>query len=453
MKILNMTYSIFVIDDDLWMQKKLKHLLSINPEHQVEIFDNPKLLLSSLKEKPDLICVDLMLPSINGEELIEKILKINPTQDILVISSQEDISVAVELLKKGVKDYIPKNQNLSENLWKAVERIKENKRLKDKIQKLESKIKNLDIPELSGNSKEIKHIKSLIYKVTTANITVLITGETGTGKELVAKAIHNHQSKFKGEFVAVNMSAIPDKLIESELFGHEKGAFTGADKLKKGLFEIAENGTLFLDEIAELDISLQAKLLRALQEKEIRRIGGSKRIPIKTRLIFATHKDLEQEVEKGKFREDLYYRILGFPIHLPPLRERSSDIYLLAKEFAEKFSKENKFDTPKFSRKAKEKILKYHYPGNVRELKSVIELACVLCNNQEITENDINFSSKKPKFSITQQGKTLREYTNLIIQESLEKHHYDVKKVAQLLDIGVSTIYNLAKKNQVKIKP
>lgn len=448
-----MAYCIFVIDDDVWMQKKLKHLLSINPDHQVKIFDNPEQLLSSLIEKPDLICVDLMLPNINGEELIVQILETNPNQDILVISGQESISVAVELMKKGVKDYIPKNQNLKEYLWKAVERIKENKRLKDKIQKLESKIKNLDIPELSGTSKEIQRIKSHIHKVKRANITVVITGETGTGKELVAKAIHNHQSKFKGEFVAVNMSAIPDKLIESELFGYEKGAFTGADKQKKGLFEIAKNGTLFLDEIAELDISLQAKLLRALQEKEIRRIGGSKPIPIETRLIFATHKDLEQEIENGNFREDLYYRILGFPIHLPPLRERSSDIYLLAKEFAEKFSKENNQITPKLTRGAKQKLLSHYYPGNIRELKSIMELACVLSSNQEITEEDISFSSKKPKISFAQQGKTLREYTNLIIQESLEKHHYDVKKVAQLLDIGVSTIYNLAKKDQIKIKP
>lgn len=447
-----MIYKIFVIDDDVWVQKKLKHFLTTNPAHSVEIFDQPEELLAKLKEQPDLICVDLMLPTMNGKELITKILAKNPKQDLLVISAQDNISVAVELLKKGVEDYIVKDHNLKENLWKAVERIKERKQLKEKINKLESKIKNLDIPELSGNSKEIKHIKSLIHKATTANITVLISGETGTGKELVAKAIHNYQNNYEGDFIAVNMSAIPENLIESELFGYEKGAFTGADKQKKGLFEEAENGTLFLDEIAELNIRFQAKLLRALQEREIRRIGGTKTIPIQTRLICATHKDLKDEIEKGNFREDLYYRIYGFPIHLPPLRERGSDIFLLAQEFGKSFTKENKLPQLTFSREAKEKLIEYNYPGNIRELKSVVELACVLAEGSELTEEDISFPKKKTKFDLTQ-NKSLKEYTNIIIQDCLEKNGYNIKKVAELLDIGISTIYNLAKKNQIIIKP
>ncbi len=448
-----MKYTIFIIEDDPWFQKLLKHYLSLNPDHVVKVFESPKELLVNLHKAPDLICIDFFLPEMDGSELIKKILKKNPQQDIIVVSAQENISIAVELIKQGVKDYIPKGDHVKENLWKAVENIKEKRSLKEKINQLQNEIKHkhLFVPQIIGNSEPMLYLQNMIKKATVSNISVYITGETGTGKELVAKAIHQKSAHSKNEFVAVNMSAIPSNLLESELFGHEKGAFTGADYQKIGLIEQAQNGTLFLDEIADLDLSLQAKLLRVLQEREIRKVGGTKTIPVKTKIICATHKDLPQEIEKGNFREDLYYRLYGFPIHLPPLRERGNDLLLLAKHFASTFSEENNQKPPTLSKEAIKKLTSYSFPGNVRELKSIIELACVLCENLSITEHDIKFPVIKNNVLIDR-DKTLKEYTNSIIQVYLEKYNYDVKKVASILDIGVSTIYYLSKNNKIELR-
>lgn len=445
-----MRYTIYIVEDDLWFQKILKHHLSLNPDHEVTVFNTPKALLAEIHNKPDLICVDFMLPEMDGNDLITQILRKNQNQDILVVSGQENISVALELIKQGVRDYIPKGENVKENLWKAIENIKEKRNLKNEIKQLKSIIKHKQhfVPEIIGNSEPMLQLQHLLKKAVNSSINVFITGETGTGKELVANSIHYKRKDCNGEFVAVNMSAIPSNLLESELFGYEKGAFTGADKQKIGLVEQSHKGTLFLDEIADLDLNLQAKILRVLQEKEIRRIGGNKTIPIKTKIICATHKDLHEEIKNGKFREDLYYRLYGFPIHLPPLRERGNDVLILVKHFANVFSEENQHATPIIQKIAMEKFLNYSYPGNIRELKSIVELACVLCENNEITPVDIKFPSLKGH-ALTHDSKTLKEQTNAIIQTYLDKYNYDVKKVAEMLDIGVSTIYYLSKKKHV----
>jgi DNA-binding NtrC family response regulator len=245
------------------------------------------------------------------------------------------------------------------------------------------------------------------------------------------------------------MAAIPTELIESELFGHEKGSFTGAANRKIGKFEEASGGTIFLDEIAELDLSLQSKILRVLQEREIVRVGGNETVKINVRLITATHKNLSEEVKKGKFREDLFYRIIGLPIELPPLRHRGNDTLILAKHFADEFAKDNKMKSICFSSSAKDKLQKYNYPGNVRELKSVIDLACVMCNGTEITADDIRFNSIKGDEAFTTEEKTLKEYTNDIIKFFLKKYNQDVLEVAKRLDIGKSTIYNLLQKKEI----
>jgi two-component system response regulator AtoC len=295
----------------------------------------------------------------------------------------------------------------------------------------------------------LKKTFGLIEKAITSNINVSITGETGTGKEVIAKAIHYNSDKKKKPFVAVNMAAIPTELIESELFGHEKGSFTGAANRKIGKFEEASGGTIFLDEIAELDLSLQSKILRVLQEREIVRVGGNETVKINVRLITATHKNLSEEVKKGKFREDLFYRIIGLPIELPPLRHRGNDTLILAKHFADEFAKDNKMKSICFSSSAKDKLQKYNYPGNVRELKSVIDLACVMCNGTEITADDIRFNSIKGDEAFTTEEKTLKEYTNDIIKFFLKKYNQDVLEVAKRLDIGKSTIYNLLQKKEI----
>lgn len=302
---------------------------------------------------------------------------------------------------------------------------------------------------LVGKSEPLQRIFSIMDKAAKSTITVSLSGETGTGKELVAKAIHYNSDRRKKSFVTVNMAAIPHELIESELFGHEKGAFTGASARRLGKFEEANKGTIFLDEIAELDIDLQAKLLRVLQEGEVTRIGSNFPIKIDVRVIVATHKNLVEEVKKNNFRNDLYYRLLGLPIELPPLRERTTDILILAKHFVDEFCKKDKKPKLKISAKAQAKLMKYPFPGNIRELMAIMELSTVMADGPEITENDISFRSTNSLSDFLIEEDSLKEYNKKIIGHYLEKHNNDIKLVAQKLDIGVSTIYRMIKHGDI----
>jgi len=296
-----------------------------------------------------------------------------------------------------------------------------------------------------GNSKEIKKVFGLIEKAINTNIVVTITGETGTGKELVAKAIHYNSIRKKEPLIAINMAAVPKDLIESELFGHEKGAFTGAQATRIGKFEEASGGTLFLDEIGEMDLTLQAKLLRALQEKEITRIGSNKVIKTNCRIIVSTNRNLKQEVKDKKFREDLFYRLFGITIEIPPLREREHDILVLSRYFIREYCKENNITVKDLSREAQKKLLSYSYPGNVRELKSVVELAVVMSNNQEIETEDIKFGNDELEPEVMNYELTLREHNYRIVKSYLRKYDENVKIAAEKLGIGFSTIYRMLK--------
>jgi transcriptional regulator with PAS, ATPase and Fis domain len=324
------------------------------------------------------------------------------------------------------------------NLKKEVEHLKEELGQKFSFDK-----------SIKGNSPALQKIFGLLEKATKTNINVSITGETGTGKEVVSKAIHYNSERKKKSFVAVNMAAIPKELVESELFGHEKGAFTGAVARKAGKFEEANGGTIFLDEIAELDLNLQSKILRVLQEREVVRVGGNEQVKLDIRLIVATHKNLADEVKKGNFREDLYYRIIGLPIELPPLRDRGSDVLLLAKYFTDEFAKDNKLGQTNISPEAKQKLMDYHYPGNIRELKAIMELAAVMCTDGEIKPDDITFNSTKTGEVFTLEQKTLRQYTCDIIKYYLRKYDDDVMLVADKLDIGKSTIYKMLQQKEI----
>jgi DNA-binding NtrC family response regulator len=290
----------------------------------------------------------------------------------------------------------------------------------------------------------------LIEKAIQTSISVSISGETGTGKELVAKAIHYNSPRSKYPFIAINVSAVPKELIESEMFGYEKGAFTGANTRQFGKFEEAGKGTIFLDEIGEMDQNMQAKLLRVLQEKEVTRIGGHNLIKVNARVIVATNLNLEDEVEKGNFRQDLYYRLLGLPIFIPPLRERGNDILVLAKFFADEFCTENSLPFKQFTGEAQEKMINYPFPGNVRELKAITELAVVMSNGTTIDDTDITFttSSKKAHFLMDEEN-TLHGYTRKIIRSYLDKYDNNIIKVAKKLDIGKSTIYRMLKNNEL----
>ncbi|MEZ4772850.1 MAG: sigma-54 dependent transcriptional regulator [Bacteroidia bacterium] len=443
-------FRIFVVEDDEWYRELLGFNLELNPDYEITKFDTAGALLRQLDQQPDVITLDYRLPDMEGAEVLRKIKEYNPDIEVIVISEQNSIETAVNLLKLGAYDYITKTNDIRDRLLNVVNNIRKNASLKVRLNTLQKEVSQKYDFETSiiGQSTAIKRVFELIEKAIKTNITVTVTGETGTGKELVAKAIHFSSKRKDFPFVAVNMAAIPSELIESELFGHEKGAFTGANNRRIGKFEEAHKGTLFLDEIGEMDITFQAKLLRALQEREVVRIGSNKPVKLDTRIIVATNRNLLEEVKNGKFREDLYYRLFGLPIELPPLRDRDKDILLLAKYFLTNFSKENELDTFTLSSAAQRKLLSYNYPGNIRELKSIVELAAVMSNSQEIDEDIITFSTYDPLPDALSEEMTLKEYTNRIIDIYLRKHDDNIKLVAEKLDIGVSTIYRMLKERK-----
>jgi two-component system, NtrC family, response regulator AtoC len=438
---------IFIAEDDEWYAKLIEHTLSLNPDFEIVRFENGKSLLDKLGLNPVFVTVDYRLPDMTGADLLKKIKAFNEDIEVLIISGQEDIETAVELLRLGAFDYIVKTKEIRERLLHTVNNAIKNTRLKEKISVLQKEVEQkFDFKNtIIGESDSIKRVFELMKKAVQTNITISIYGETGTGKEMVAKAIHYNSDKKKGNFVAVNVAAIPTELVESELFGHEKGAFTGANYKRVGKFEEANGGTLFLDEIAEMDSAVQSKILRALQEREIIPVGSNKSKAFNCRVVVATHKNLAEEVKKGNFREDLYYRLLGLPIELPPLRERDKDILVLAKHFIASFCQENNMSEKKLSASAQKKLLAYSFPGNIRELKAIIELAVVMANTEEITEEDINLGSKDVLPDVMAQECTMREYERRILKTYLERYDDNIKLVAEKLDLGQSTIYRMLK--------
>jgi len=443
-------FKIFVVEDDEWYSRLLVHTLSLNPDYEIQSFGTGKDCLDNLHQEPDIITLDYRLPDMKGLEVLKQIKEINEDIQIILISEQIDIEVVVTLLQHGAYDYIVKSKDIRERLLNTVNNIRQGSNLKKEIVTLRQEVKKkyTDQNTIIGNSAATRKVYELIEKAIRTNITVTITGETGTGKELVAKAIHYSSNRSKQPFVAVNVAAIPRELIESELFGHEKGAFTGAAFRRIGKFEEADGGTLFLDEMAEMDISLQAKLLRALQEKEIIRIGSNIPVKFDCRIIIATNKDLQDEIKKGNFRQDLYYRLYGLPIELPPLRERENDVIILAKHFIQVFSKENKMATKILTPEASTRLLTYSFPGNIRELKSVIELAVTLADQNEISAEHIVLGRGQDLLDdLFSKELSLREYDIRIVRKFLEKYDNNIKLVAEKLDLGVATIYRMLKED------
>lgn len=444
-------FKIFVVEDDEWYNRLLVHNLSLIPDYEIHSFGTGKDCLDRLNEEPEVITLDYRLPDMKGLDVLKQIRETNPDIQVILISEQDDIEVVVELLKHGAYDYIVKSRDIKERLLNTVNNIRQGSKLKKEIVNLRQEVQKKYSYQntIIGNSAATQKMFELIDKATRTNITVTITGETGTGKELAAKAIHYNSGRAKKPFVAVNVAAIPRELIESELFGHEKGSFTGANFRRIGKFEEANGGTLFLDEMAEMDISLQAKLLRALQEKEIIRIGSN--IPVKTdcRIIIATNKNLLEEVKRGNFRQDLYYRLYGLPIELPPLRERGNDVIILAKHFVDLFCRENNLPPKILSAEASNRLLAYSFPGNIRELKSMIELAVTLADYDEITADHIVTGTNQDILSgLLVEEVSLREYDIRIVKSLLRKYNNNIKQVAEKLDIGVATIYRMLKEDK-----
>lgn len=440
-------FRIYVVEDNEWYNRLLVHHLNMNPEYEVTSFLKGKELLKHLHELPDVITLDYRLPDIKGSDLLRKIREFDESIEVIIISEQEDIQVAVDLLREGASDYLIKNEEIQERLHNTIRKIKEKAGLKKRIRALEKEvITKYDFEKvIIGNSKSILTVLELMNKAVTNNITVTLTGETGTGKEVVAKAIHYHSARRDKPFVPVNMSAIPSELFESEFFGFEKGAFTGAVARRKGKFEEADGGTLFLDEITETDINFQPKLLRALQEREINRIGSNETVKFDCRVMVATNRNLQDEVKKGMFRQDLYYRLFGLTIDLPPLRERDSDVLILARHFMDAYCHENHIPLKTLSEKARTRLISYPWPGNIRELKSVIELAIVMSTGDTINLADIILGQPNFLSDVISEEMTLKEYDRSIVKIYLNKNNDNIKLVAQKLGIGQATIYRMLK--------
>ena len=440
-------YKVFVVEDNDWFNKMIVHSLSQNPDISVKGFFTGAELLKALHEVPDVITLDYKLPDTNEQMLLKKIKEFNPDIEVIIISEQDDIEVAVELLRQGAYDYLVKSPDMHSRLFNNVNNLLKKSNLEDRIEYLQKEVekKFTFSNSIIGQSKAITETFNLLEKASSSNINVSITGETGTGKELVAKAIHYNSERRNKPFVAVNMAAIPKELIESELFGHEKGAFTGAIEKRKGKFAEANGGTIFLDEIAEMDLPLQTKLLRVLQEREVTPVGSNTAIKIDCKLIIATHQDLKKLVDEKRFREDLFFRIMGLKIHLPPLRDRGQDVLLIAKKHIEDFCKSNNMPPKTLTEKACRKLLTYPFPGNVRELKTVIEVAVVMSDDREVDDQHITFQHSDLVSQVSNEELTMREYTYKIIKLMLSKYNDDIQHVSKILDISPATIYRILK--------
>lgn len=391
----------------------------------------------------DCLIVDLDMPGMTGIEVITKAKEYSPDTEAVVLTGKSSLNTAVAALRQGAFDYLTKPCKLAD-LGKLLKRIAEKRELVNRCRAFERRVQQVEgVTRLIGASADMARVRELITKVARTHSTVLILGETGTGKELVARSVHEQSPRAGEPFVAINCGALPESLIESELFGHRKGAFTGADEHRIGLFEVANGGTIFLDEIGELPKSVQAKLLRVLESGDIRRVGDNDSFKVDVRVICATLRNLDDMVKAGDFREDLMFRINTFEILLPPLRQRLADIPELAAHLYRRFRPNTRPDDTLFTREAIAALQAHVWPGNVRELANVIEHATILCDRPPITPEHLPRGFASRALRPRQLGPmTLRDLENLAIQEAMERHEGNKHAVAEELGISVKTLYN-----------
>jgi len=385
---------IFIVDDEQAISKLLSYWAKDKWKYQVETFANAEDALKNLSKKPDVVLLDIMLPGMDGIETLKRIKQFDENIPVIMLSAQGSIEVAVEALRYGAYDYFTKPID-QQKLELAIKNSIKNFDLTRELQNLKENVKKeYSFDSIISSDGKMQDVFKLVTKVLHNDITVLIYGESGTGKELIARAIHYNGQRKDKPFVVVNCASIPRELLESELFGHEKGSFTGAHARKLGKFEIAKGGTIFLDEVGELEMLLQAKLLRVIQQKEFERVGGTELIKTDVRIISATNRDLKKAVENKEFREDLYYRLNSFPISIPPLRHRKSDILILSEHFIQKFSAKLQKNTKGFSKRALKLIYEYNWPGNVREIENTIE-RCLIITDKDIIDVEGSSSTFK----------------------------------------------------------
>ncbi len=392
----------------------------------------------------DLVITDLRMDGISGSEVVKKVCSEHPGIPIIVLTGHGSIDDATAALKAGAFDFLTKPLDL-DHLNKIVKNALQGKILAEQNRELQAKLlKSQNGDEMIGKSDSLNRVRQMISKAAPARASVLITGESGVGKELVAHAVHEQSERAKGPFVVVHCAALSETLIESELFGYEKGAFTGAENIHKGRFELADGGTIFLDEIGEVNLATQVKLLRVLQEHKFERVGGEKSIEVDVRVVAATNRNLEDEVKAGRFREDLFYRLNVVRIEMPALRERMDDIPLLMHSFLREFNIENKKNIKGFDKASKAAMIKYNWPGNIRELKNAVESAVVMCTGDEIKIEDLPRalrSQGEEKVITIPIGITMDEAEKIIIQENLAANKGNKSRTADILGIGRKTLH------------
>ncbi len=433
-------FKIVIVEDDISALESLGELLSLD-NFEVSLFSDPLKALPYIKDNNiDLVISDIKMPNITGLELLEKVKKLDSSIDVILITAFGDISIAVDAIKKGASHYILKPINYEE-LKSQIEKIAEYRQLKNLI--------NTDSEfsiEIVNKSESMKNVINLSRKIAKIDSTVLLVGETGTGKEVLSRFIHKNSNRSEKPFLPVNCAALPKELLESELFGYEKGAFTGATQSRRGKFILADKGTIFLDEISEMDYEIQSKLLRILEDGIVEKIGSEKSYKTDVRIIAATNKNLEQLVSAGKFRKDLYFRLNVFKIEIPPLRERKDDILPLSEIFLKSFSRRYNKKIIGFSEDAINVLKNYSFPGNVRELKHIIERAVILATGDFIETHDLTVSNISTTYSNAEDGilipynTTLKNAENIIIIETLKRENFNKKKTADILGISIRKI-------------
>jgi len=441
-----MKRTILIADDEKHIREGLALALNDENYNCLMAEDGQKAWQMVNDNDVDLVISDLRMPKLNGNELLKKIVSSYPNIPVVVLTGHGTVESAVEAMQNGAVDFITKPVNLN-HLFLLIRRSLKQRDTEAINVKLTAELNEIKqeskFGKIIGKSKLIRNLMDKVSVVAPSKSSVLITGESGVGKELVADALHELSDRKGKPFIKVNCSALTETLLESELFGHEKGSFTGAIAQKKGRFELADGGTIFLDEIGEINLTTQVKLLRVLQERSFERVGGQSTLKVDVRIIAATNRNLMEEIEKGTFREDLYYRLKVVSLDVPPLRERKEDIYLLAIEFLHKFNKENNKAIEGFSPKAKKLLNKYNWPGNIRELKNNIEGAVVICQKKFIDVDDLSIETadqNSDNMITIPYGITMEDAEKIIIQENLVMNNGNKSKTASVLGIGRKTL-------------
>lgn len=450
-----MKEKILVVDDEQSHRTMLKAVLS-KEGYEVSEADDGTSAIKAVENDPfDLVLMDIRMTDMDGIEALGEIKKISPSMPVIMMTAYASIKTAVETLKSGAYDYLTKPLDIDE-LKILIKKALDYYRLQEENIFLKERLADrFDFSQIIGRSRAMKELFETLSLIAPSDATVLIYGESGTGKEIVANAIHQNSPRAQKPFIKVNCAALPETLLESELFGHERGAFTGALTRKAGRFQLADGGSLFLDEISDMSLTTQVKLLRVLQEREFEPLGSTKTIQVNIRLITATNKDLEEEVNAGRFREDLFYRLNVVPIHLPPLRKRKDDIPLLAEHFFDILREKNRSSVKGFLPKTMDIMVRYDWPGNVRELENVIERSVLLCRSEFISPEDLPLpvqgaEDKDQSMVSVPQGMTLKEVEKEVIVQTLSDKKGSRTQTARILGISRKTLQNKLKEYGIK---